>query len=67
VLTEVEGFQGESWTIQVEIVEQELLGALSADEEPVLVLNENGTPPPQCLISLVWVSKECLHINKVIT
>jgi hypothetical protein len=66
VLTEVEGFQGESWTIQVEIVEQELLGALSADEEPVLVLNENGTPP-QCLISLVWVSKECLHINKVIT
>jgi hypothetical protein len=46
VLTEVEGFQGESWTIQVEIVEQELLGALSADEEPVLVLNENGTPPP---------------------
>jgi hypothetical protein len=28
VLTEVEGFQGESWIMQVEIVDQEMLGAL---------------------------------------
>jgi hypothetical protein len=28
VLTEVQGFQGESWIMQVEIVEQEMLGAL---------------------------------------
>jgi hypothetical protein len=45
VLIEAEGFQGESWTIQVEIVEQEMLGALPAYEEPVPVLHENGNPP----------------------
>jgi hypothetical protein len=33
-----------SWIVQVEIVEQEMLGALSADEEPVPVLQENGQP-----------------------
>jgi hypothetical protein len=44
VLTEAKGFQGESWTVQVEIVEQEMLGALSTDEEPVPVLHENGQP-----------------------
>jgi hypothetical protein len=42
--TEAEGFQGESWTVQVEIVEQELIGALPADEEHVPVLNDNGNP-----------------------
>jgi hypothetical protein len=35
VWSEAEGFQGESWTVQVEIVEQEMLGALPADEELV--------------------------------
>jgi hypothetical protein len=44
VLPEAEGFQGESWTVQVEIVEQEMLGALPANEDPVLVLQENGQP-----------------------
>jgi hypothetical protein len=44
VLTKAEGFQGVSWIVQVEIVEQEMLGALSADEEPVPVLQENGQP-----------------------
>jgi hypothetical protein len=37
VLTEAEGFQGESWTVQVEIVEQEMLGALPADDESMSV------------------------------
>jgi hypothetical protein len=37
MLTEVEEFQGESWAVQIKIVEQEMLGALSADEEPVPV------------------------------
>jgi hypothetical protein len=44
VLTKAEGLQGESWTIQVEIVEQELLGALLTDEEPVLEQQVNGNP-----------------------
>jgi hypothetical protein len=44
VLTEAKGFQGESWTVQVEIIEQEMLGALLTDEEPVPVLHENGQP-----------------------
>jgi hypothetical protein len=35
VVTEAEGFQAESWNVQVEIVEQEMLGALPADEEPI--------------------------------
>jgi hypothetical protein len=43
-LTEVEGFQEESWTVQVEIVEQEMLGALPGDEEHVPVLHDNGQP-----------------------
>jgi hypothetical protein len=32
-LTEAKGFQGESWIVQVKIVEQEMQGALPADEE----------------------------------
>jgi hypothetical protein len=34
VVIEAEGFQSESWTVQVEIVEQEMLGVLPVDEEP---------------------------------
>jgi hypothetical protein len=45
VLTGGEGFQGQSWTIQCEILEQQLLGALSADEDPMLELHELGHPP----------------------
>jgi hypothetical protein len=44
VLTKAEGFHGESWTVQVEIVEQEMLGALPADEDPIPVLQENAQP-----------------------
>jgi hypothetical protein len=44
VLTDVEGFNGESWTIQYEILEQEMLGQLPADEDPVPVTAENGQP-----------------------
>lgn len=35
VLTEAEGFQGESWTVQCEILQGNLLGGLPANEEPV--------------------------------
>jgi hypothetical protein len=34
VMTEGEGFQGESWTIQCEILHGELLGGLPQDEDP---------------------------------
>jgi hypothetical protein len=43
-MTEGEGFQGHSWTVQCEILEQQLLGGLPADEEPILVIQENGNP-----------------------
>jgi hypothetical protein len=45
VLSEAEGFQGESWTMQCEILEEHMLGALPADEEHVLVPNAAGQPP----------------------
>jgi hypothetical protein len=44
LLTESEGFEGESWTIQCEVLQQELLGGGLADEEPVPVPNPNGQP-----------------------
>jgi hypothetical protein len=46
VVTDSEGFQGESWTVQVEILEQQLLGNLPADEEEVPPLDLNGNSPP---------------------
>jgi hypothetical protein len=45
VLTESEGFEGESWTIQYEILQQEILGGCPTDEDPILVLEPNGQPP----------------------
>lgn len=35
VVTDAEGFHGHSWIVQCEVIEQQLLGALPADEEPV--------------------------------
>jgi hypothetical protein len=46
VLREAEGFQGESWTVQVEFVEQEMLGALPTDEESVLLPQVQDNPLP---------------------
>jgi hypothetical protein len=46
VVTELEGFLGESWTVQVEILERQLLGNLPADEDDVPPLDLNGNPPP---------------------
>jgi hypothetical protein len=45
VLTDAEDFNGESWTVLCEILEQELLGHLPADEEHVPAIPENGQPP----------------------
>jgi hypothetical protein len=46
VYTDMEGFQGQPWTIQCEILEQNLLGVEAADEEQVPVANAMGQPPP---------------------
>jgi hypothetical protein len=45
VLTDAEGFQGESWTVQCEIIEQQVLGAVAADEEVIRVHDAHGNPP----------------------
>jgi hypothetical protein len=50
VFTEAEGFNGQSWTIQCKILEQELLGQLHVDEDLAPNVAENGQP---CMTSLV--------------
>ncbi|GJN05627.1 hypothetical protein PR202_ga23274 [Eleusine coracana subsp. coracana] len=46
VLTDGERFQGFSWTIQVEVIQKELMGVLPQDEDPVpLGNNVNGLVP----------------------
>jgi hypothetical protein len=45
LLTEGEGFMGQSWTIQCKILEQELFGAVPADDDPVPEVQANGQPP----------------------
>ena len=51
VLTEGEGFQGESWTVQCEVLQGQLLGGLPQDEDPVL--GPDDFPPRALLIYLV--------------
>jgi hypothetical protein len=51
LLTKGEGFLGQSWTIQCEILEQELMGAVAADEDHVLEVLANGQPP---LFDFFW-------------
>jgi hypothetical protein len=46
VVTEAEGFLGGSWTVQVEIVEHEMLGGFPADEDPVPEQQVPGNPTP---------------------
>jgi hypothetical protein len=45
VFFEAVGFQGECRTVQCEILEERMLGALPADEEHVHVPNAAGQPP----------------------
>jgi hypothetical protein len=45
VLTEADGLQSHSWTIQCEILKQQILPELPADEEEVADLGEHGQPP----------------------
>jgi hypothetical protein len=46
VRSENEGFQGQSWALGYEALEQQFLGVLPADEDPVLVMEVDGNPPP---------------------
>jgi hypothetical protein len=43
VFTDGEGFHGQSWTVQCEILEQQLLDVLPVAEDPIPQLN--GPPP----------------------
>jgi hypothetical protein len=45
VITEAEDFQGETWTVQCEILEVHMLGWLPADEEPIPEMSINGQLP----------------------
>jgi hypothetical protein len=46
VLSEAEGFLGQSWTIQCEIISQQLLGAQPRDEDPTPDDNPLDQEPP---------------------
>jgi hypothetical protein len=46
LFTDMEGYQGQSWIIQCEILEQNLLGVEATDEEQVPMVNAMGQPPP---------------------
>jgi hypothetical protein len=46
VFSEVDGFIGDSWTVQCEIIQQTLLGGQPQDEDPVPVVPEDGQQPP---------------------
>jgi hypothetical protein len=46
VLTKSSGLQGESWIVQCEILEQQLLDMLPANEDPIPIPDEGGHPSP---------------------
>jgi hypothetical protein len=58
VLSEVEGFLGQSWTIQCEIISQMSLGAQPGDEDPALDDDQLDQNPP--LTSFISGS-QCIH------
>jgi hypothetical protein len=46
VFSEADGFIGDSWTVQCEIIQQTLLGGQAQDEDPVSVAPEDGQQLP---------------------
>jgi hypothetical protein len=46
VFSEADGFIGDSWTVQCEIIQQTLLGGQAQDEDPVPVAPEDGQQLP---------------------
>lgn len=52
VITEGEGFQGESWTVQCEILQGNMLGVLPQDEDPA---PGNDDFPPGGPFDLFWL------------
>jgi hypothetical protein len=51
VFSEAEGFAGDSWTVQCEIIQQLMLGGQAQDEDPIPPAPERGWPsaPPGLL------------------
>jgi hypothetical protein len=45
VVTETEGFHGQSWIVQCEIIEEQHLDMLLAEEDPIPPPPDNGHPP----------------------
>jgi hypothetical protein len=54
VFSEADGFVGDSWTVQCEIIQQNMLGGQAQDEDPILHAPEDGQQLP--LVFLVWVN-----------
>jgi hypothetical protein len=54
VFPEADGFIGDSWTVQCEIIQQNMLGGQAQDEDPVPEAPEDGQQLP--LVFLVWVN-----------
>lgn len=52
VFSEAEGFFGDSWTVQCEIIQQNLLGGQPQDEDPVPVVLEDGQQLPLAFFGL---------------
>ena len=64
VLTEGEGFQGESWTVQCEVLQGNLLGVLPQDED--LAPRPDAFPLVVLLIFLVLVRMDrVLQLNPI--
>jgi hypothetical protein len=51
VVTETEGFHGQSWIVQCEIIEEQHLDMLLAEEDPIPPPPDNGHPP---VYDLFW-------------
>jgi hypothetical protein len=54
VFSEANGFVGDSWTVQCEIIQQNMLGGQAQDEDPIPPAPEDGQQLPW--FSLVWVN-----------
>jgi hypothetical protein len=52
VFSEADGFLGDSWTVQCEIIQQNLLGGQPQDEDPVPVVPKGGRQLPLAFFGL---------------
>jgi hypothetical protein len=52
VFLEAEGFVGDSWTVQCEIIQQNMLGGQAQDEDPIPPAPEDGQQLPLVFFGL---------------